>query len=90
MMLSKVDLPQPEGPSRQTNSPSLTVRLTSAKAFMVRAMTTEDLADALDTDKAQPGPGGRSFGPRSQHLDPGAWLPGRGLEPLRAVASEGI
>src|SRR4051812_37856780 len=31
-ILSKVDLPQPDGPSRQTNSPSLIVRLMSVSA----------------------------------------------------------
>ena len=32
-MLSNVDLPQPDGPSRQTNSPSLTVKFTSVSAL---------------------------------------------------------
>ena len=34
-MLSRVDLPQPEGPTRQTNSPSPTSRLMSSRTWVV-------------------------------------------------------
>src|ERR1700730_2907556 len=34
MTLSMVDLPQPDGPTMETNSPSLTVRLTPSRAWV--------------------------------------------------------
>ena len=37
IMLSRVDLPQPEGPMKETNSPSSMRRSTGASAVVARA-----------------------------------------------------
>ncbi len=47
MMLSSVDLPQPEGPSRQTNSPSLTSRSMSSSTVDLLAVPLEYHVDVL-------------------------------------------
>src|ERR1700751_5331667 len=61
MMASKVDLPQPEGPTRTTNSPVLTSRSiplstgTEPKFFFTRLIGSEAINDGLFEDAlAQP------------------------------------
>ena len=47
-MLSRVDLPQPEGPKRQTNSPSAIVSDTPSRATIVAAWRFEDFPYIAD------------------------------------------
>ena len=48
MILRRVDLPQPLGPTRQTNSPSLILREMSSRALTRAATGAELLRDMLD------------------------------------------
>ena len=73
-MLSNVDLPQPDGPSRQTNSPSLTRQVHVRQRFDLPAMPTEDFADPLDINE------GRAVRRRSTAAGP-ATVPGPGSGP---------
>ena len=50
MIRSSVLLPQPLGPSNETNSPASTVKATSASASTDPVLVQYELADAVDND----------------------------------------
>ena len=68
-MLSSVLLPQPDAPSRQTNSPGATSRVTLSSACDGVALGAEDLRDVVDArrrDASDPRPPGWSRTPANR------------------------
>ena len=75
MQRSNVVLPQPEGPSRVTNSPALTARETSSSAVTVPPSGAVNRLTASSTSATgEPASG-----------DPASRIPGNGLRPVADV-----
>ncbi len=55
MMLNSVDLPQPDGPMIETNSPGATLNEMSSTAVIGPSRGDEALGDALDVEQARVG-----------------------------------